>query len=112
VTYHASCHQLRELNVRRPPRALLEAAGVTVAEMADPERCCGFGGTFAVTHSEVSVPMADAKLDQAVATNAKVLVACDSSCLLHLSTRAAARGLDIECRHLAEVVAAGLEEPR
>lgn len=110
VTYHASCHLLRELGVSEPPRRLLEAAGVEVVEMKDPERCCGFGGTFAVGHPEMSVPMADAKLDQAVATGAGTLVACDTGCLLHLATRAQHRGLDLELRHVADVVAAGLPD--
>jgi L-lactate dehydrogenase complex protein LldE len=48
--------------------------------------------------------MADAKLDMAVATGARTLVACDTGCLLHLATRARRRGLDIECRHVADVV--------
>ena len=104
VTYHASCHLLRELHVRDAPRSLLGAAGFEIREMADPERCCGFGGTFSIVHPEISVPMADHKLDQALATGARTLVACDTGCLLHLSTRARARGLDLECRHVAEVV--------
>ncbi len=108
VTYHASCHLLRELHVAAPPRAVLDGAEVTVAEMVDPERCCGFGGTFSVLHPEISVPMADAKLDQAVATGAPTLVACDTGCLMHLRARARARGLALECRHVAEVVAEGL----
>ena len=110
VTYHASCHLLRELGVADAPRAVLDAAGVKVSDMADPERCCGFGGTFSVTHPEMSVPMADAKLDQAVATGAPTLVACDTGCLLHLRTRAAARGLDLGFRHVAEVISGGLEK--
>ena len=111
VTYHASCHLLRELGVREAPRRVLNAAGVQIVEMADPERCCGFGGTFSVTLPEISVPMADAKLDMAVATGVRTLVACDTGCLLHLATRARRRGLDIECRHVADVVGTGLRVP-
>jgi L-lactate dehydrogenase complex protein LldE len=109
VTYHASCHLLRELDVRQAPLDVLRAAGVNVVEMADAERCCGFGGTFSITHPEMSVPMADAKLDQAMATGAPILAACDSGCLLHLATRARRRGLDLECAHVADVMATALE---
>jgi L-lactate dehydrogenase complex protein LldE len=104
VTYHASCHLLRELGVADAPRALLAGAGVAVTEMADPERCCGFGGTFSFEHPEMAVPMADAKLDQAAATGADTIVACDTGCIVHLATRARRRGLDIEVRHVADVV--------
>jgi len=105
VTYHASCHLLRELGVADAPRTLLADAGVSVTEMADPERCCGFGGTFSFEHPEMAVPMADAKLDQAAATGARTVVACDTGCLVHLATRAQRRGLGIEVRHVADVVA-------
>jgi L-lactate dehydrogenase complex protein LldE len=105
VTYHASCHLLRELGVADAPRTLLTEAGVAVTEMADPDRCCGFGGTFSFEHPEMAVPMADAKLDQAAATGASTLVACDTGCLVHLASRAQRRGLGIEVRHVADVVA-------
>jgi L-lactate dehydrogenase complex protein LldE len=108
VTYHPSCHLLRELGVRDAPRRLLDAAGVPVVELADEERCCGFGGTFSVLHPEIAVPMADAKLDQAMATGARTLTACDTGCLLHLATRAQRRGLELELRHVADLLAGGL----
>ena len=108
VSYHASCHLLRELGVRDAPRQLLDAAGADLVELADAERCCGFGGTFSVVHPEIGVPMADEKLDQAVTAGAGCLVACDTGCLAHLAGRARARGLDLDVLHVADVVAAGL----
>jgi L-lactate dehydrogenase complex protein LldE len=108
VSYHASCHLLRELGVRDAPRRLLDTAGVDLVELADAERCCGFGGTFSVMHPEIGVPMADEKLDQAVTAGAGCLVACDTGCLAHLAGRARARGLDLEVTHVADVIAAGL----
>jgi L-lactate dehydrogenase complex protein LldE len=105
VTYHASCHLLRELGVVDPPRVLLAEAGVVVDEMADPDRCCGFGGTFSLDHPELAVPMADAKLDQAQATGARTIVACDTGCIVHLAARARRRGLAVEVRHVADVLA-------
>ncbi len=108
VTYHASCHLLRELGVADAPRQLLDDAGVTIADMVDVERCCGFGGSFSVSHPEISVPMADEKLDRAVASGAPQLTACDTGCLLHLATRARRRGVPLEFRHVADVLAEGL----
>jgi L-lactate dehydrogenase complex protein LldE len=94
--------------VRDAPRAVLDAAGVAVTELDDAERCCGFGGTFSVLHPEIAVPMADQKLDDAVATGVRTLTACDTGCVLHLATRADHRGLDLDVRHVADVVADGL----
>ena len=107
VTYHDSCHMLRTLGVKDEPRRLLAGAGVGVEEMPNAERCCGFGGTFSVKLPEVSVAMADEKLDEAVATGCATVVGCDLSCLVHLEGRARRRGLPLEFRHLAEVLADG-----
>ena len=95
-------------------RRLLEAAGATVVEMAEPEQCCGFGGTFAAKHGEISAPMADDKLAQAAATGADYLAACDSGCLLHLAGRRRRTGEGPEPVHVAELLGrglAGLTEP-
>jgi L-lactate dehydrogenase complex protein LldE len=94
--------------VRDAPRAVLSAAGVEVTALDEADRCCGFGGTFSVVHPEISVPMADQKLDDALAAGARTLTACDTGCVLHLATRAARRGLDLEVRHVADVVAEAL----
>ena len=104
VTYHASCHLLRELGVREAPRRLLDAAGVQIVEMADAERCCGFGGTFSVRYPGVSVAMADTKLAEASGLELDALVSCDGGCLLQLGGRADATGRDVRTMHLVDLL--------
>jgi L-lactate dehydrogenase complex protein LldE len=108
VTVHDACHGLRVLGLKQASRRLLEAAGATVVEMAESETCCGFGGTFAAKHGEISCPMADDKLARAEATGARYLVACDSGCLLHLAGRRRRTGRGPEPLHVAELLARGL----
>jgi L-lactate dehydrogenase complex protein LldE len=105
VAYHPSCHLTRELDVVEPPRAALRDVGYTVESIDDDDRCCGFGGTFSVTFPEVSVAMADEKLDAATATGASAITSCDLSCLIHLEGRAAKRGLALRFPHIAELLA-------
>ena len=105
VVYHASCHLTRELDVVEQPRAALRDAGYTVNSTDDHDRCCGFGGTFSVTHANVSIAMADDKLDAIAATGAACVTSCDLSCLSHLEGRAAARGLSLQFPHVAELLA-------
>ena len=63
VTYHDSCHLLRELGVGEAPRQLLrKVQGIDLVEMNDYKLCCGFGGTFSVKFPEVSVPMGQDKI--------------------------------------------------
>lgn len=109
VVYHDSCHMLRGLGLRQSPRLLLEAAGIGVQAIPGAERCCGFGGTFSVKLPEVSVAMADEKLDEIVSCGVRRVVGCDVSCLLHLSGRASRRGLDLEFTHLAEALDEALD---
>jgi L-lactate dehydrogenase complex protein LldE len=93
ATYHDSCHGLRELHVRDQGRRLLEGIdGLELVEMARPEQCCGFGGTFSLRLPEMSSAMADDKLEQASATAADVLVGGDVGCLMHLAGRGARIG--------------------
>lgn len=104
VAYHRSCHLERELHVHDQPVDLLTAAGLPPAEWEGDDRCCGFGGTFSVRLPEVSVAMADEKLDH-LPKGVTTVVGCDASCLLHLEARARERGLPLRFRHLAEELA-------
>ena len=102
VTYHDSCHMCRVLGLRREPRALLEAAGCTLVEMAESDRCCGFGGLFSVKMPEVSNAMTEEKLEQAARTKADVLVTADPGCLMQM--RGWPRPGYPPARHLAVVL--------
>ena len=102
VAYHDSCHMLRELELRDEPRAALRRVdGVEFSDW-DSERCCGFGGTFAVRQPELSVAMADEKLRSL--GGADTLCGADPSCLMHLRGRLRRLGLDVEVKHVAELL--------
>ena len=104
VAYHRSCHMSRELGIVSQPTQLLDALeGCTRVAWAD-DRCCGFGGTFAIKQPEMSVAMADAKIDSLVAAGAEMVVGCDQSCLMNLEGRMRRRGIRLPVRHLALVL--------
>jgi L-lactate dehydrogenase complex protein LldE len=109
VAYHRSCHMLHELEIDRQPLALLDALEGCERVSWDDDRCCGFGGTFAVKLPEISVAMADAKIASLTAADPDELVGCDRSCLLHLEARMRRLGIGLPVRHLAEVLAAALD---
>src|SRR5436190_20887833 len=61
VTFHDGCHGLRELHIKKSPRALLgKVRDLELVEMKD-EMCCGFGGTFASKFPMISTAMGDVK---------------------------------------------------
>ena len=104
ATYHDSCSGLRELGVKAQPRALLgSVAGLKLAEMAEPEVCCGFGGTFCVKYPEISVRMVTDKTRDIAATGADTLLAGDMGCLLNMAGRLKREGSAVRVRHVAEV---------
>ncbi|TDG13493.1 (Fe-S)-binding protein [Seongchinamella unica] len=112
ITYHDSCAGLRELGIREQPRELLrKLCQVEVREMQQTEVCCGFGGTFCAKMPEISAKMTDDKLRNATATGAAMLAGGDLGCLLSIAGRARRQGIDIEVRHVAEILAGELYSP-
>ncbi len=112
VTYHDSCSGLRELGIKAQPRALLAAMdGVELAELADAEVCCGFGGTFCVKYTDISDRMVSKKAEAIAATGADLLLAGDLGCLLNMAGKLKRRGSRVQVRHVAEVLAGLTDTP-
>jgi L-lactate dehydrogenase complex protein LldE len=109
VGWHDGCHGLRDLGVREQPRQLLRSVpGVQFVELPAADACCGFGGTFSVKLPELSVAIADHKLDAVQKASIDVLASGDASCLMHLRGRLERRAIPVRVMHLAEVLAHGL----
>jgi L-lactate dehydrogenase complex protein LldE len=107
ITYHDSCSGLREMGVKSQPRALLSTMpDVELAEMAEAETCCGFGGTFAIKFGEIATRLADNKCQHVANSGAEAVVLGDLGCMLNIEGRLRRRG-DARTRvlHVAEVLA-------
>ena len=106
VTYHPTCHSLRELELGDRPRRLLSAVrGIDLVELAQSDECCGFGGTFAVKNAEVSSAMLADKVRAVLDTGAEVVCAADNSCLMHIGGALSRQRTGVRTVHLAEVLA-------
>ena len=106
VTYHDACSGLRELGVKAQPRRLLATVeGLRLAEMADADVCCGFGGTFCVKYPEISNAIVGKKTANVVASGAGTLLAGDLGCLMNIAGKLAREGSSVEVRHVVEVLA-------
>jgi L-lactate dehydrogenase complex protein LldE len=122
VAVHIGCHGLRGLGLAKPSelqersfdkvRALLGAVrGLEVVELARPDECCGFGGTFAVGEPAVSVKMGRDRLRDFTSHGAQAVVSTDMSCLMHLDGLARREAVGLPMFHVAEVLA-GTARPR
>ncbi len=106
VTYHPTCHSMRVAKVGDRPMRLLQAVkGITIADLADAERCCGFGGTFSLKNPDISTAMAADKARHVADTGAEYLVTGDNLCLLNISGILERQHAGIKPIHLAQILA-------
>jgi Fe-S oxidoreductase len=105
VTYHSFCQSTNVLGISQIGPRLLRRAGVPLVDLPEMEVCCGFGGSASVDHPEVSRGIAARKFDNVRATGASVLCTDNPGCVLHLRGAAHAAGLDLDVKHVAEVLA-------
>jgi L-lactate dehydrogenase complex protein LldE len=119
VSLHNSCHGVRELGLSSPSeehvpkfnkiKDLLNLVeGIQVVEPERPDECCGFGGMFSVEEIAISAQMGIDKVERHLQTGAEYITGPDCSCLMHMSGIAKKQGLDIEFKHVVEILAAGL----
>ena len=112
VTYHDSCHLRRGLGVSEAPRTLLRSIpGVTLVEMEQSDRCCGFGGVFSVKYPHISCRMVDDKIERILATGAPIVTSGDIGCLMNIGGTISRSGYPVRAVHLAEILAGDVEVP-
>ena len=119
VSLHNSCHGVRELGLSSPSeehvapfnkiKDLLNLVeGIQVLEPERPDECCGFGGMFSVEETAVSEQMGIDKVQRHMKTGARFITGPDCSCLMHMAGVAKKQGLNVEFKHVVEILAAGL----
>ncbi|WP_457105610.1 (Fe-S)-binding protein [Methylobacterium sp. P5_C11] len=115
VAYHTNCNALRGIHHARPselvkpyfskPLDLLRLVnGVELVDLARPDECCGFGGTFSVFEPAVSAKMGYDKVADQNRAGAAYVVSADSSCLMHQKGCAERLGLPLKYIHIAQVL--------
>jgi L-lactate dehydrogenase complex protein LldE len=106
LAYHASC-QLRRGTARLDDgaRRLLTKAGAELLPLAGEPECCGFGGPFAISMSELSGALLERKVEALLASGAESVVSCDLGCLLHIEGALRRRATSMRALHIAEALA-------
>lgn len=119
VSLHNSCHGVRELGLSSPSeknipkynkiKDLLNLVeGIQIFEPERADECCGFGGMFSIEETSISEQMGIDKVQRHQKTGARFVTGPDCSCLMHMAGVAKKRGLDVEFKHVVEILAAGL----
>lgn len=106
VTYHDPCHLKKSMKVFEQPRALLKSnPRVEFVEMAEPDRCCGCGGSFNLQHYDVSKEIGTIKRDNIVASGAHVVATGCPACMLQISDMLSQRRDQVAVKHVMEIYA-------
>ncbi|MFQ5806185.1 MAG: (Fe-S)-binding protein [Phycisphaerae bacterium] len=113
ITFHYPCHARGIYSLEELTGWLAKGQTVDLRTPEHADLCCGFGGAFAVEYPEISGAMLTDKLEQLVATGARLVICSEGGCALHISGGAHRRGVPLRLKHLAECLAEslGLMEP-
>lgn len=102
LAMHTSCSARREMGLAEVgPTLLAQLDQVELVEQVRASECCGFGGTFAVRHPEVSAAMVDDKAQAIEATGAKRFVTSDCGCLMNIAGRLEHQHKAVQGEHIA-----------
>jgi L-lactate dehydrogenase complex protein LldE len=105
VTWHSSCHALREMDVIEDSKALIgQLRNVELVELKRETECCGFGGTFAIKQPQISAAMVGDKVRNVSETDAAVLLTGDCGCLMNITGAMDKMGVPVKGQHIAEFI--------
>lgn len=82
LAYHAPCHLRFALKDDSPKRLLEVAGGIELAPL--PDSCCGFGGSFSFSHTELSTRIGSKRASQVRQSGLRTIATSCAGCLLGL----------------------------
>ena len=105
VTYHASCHSLREMGLKTEAKQLINAVrGLEFVQLHEEETCCGFGGAFSVTYPEVSGSMMQNKVNNIIASGADTIITTEPGCLMNIAGGLKKSDSPIRAMHIIDLL--------
>lgn len=105
AAYHPSCHMTRLLGVKDQPLALLvNIRDLEMVSFPGQDKCCGFGGAFAVKLGPLSGAMVAEKVDNLVEAGVDYLIGADAGCLMNIEGRIRRQGHEIKVLHIVEAL--------
>lgn len=109
VTYHDPCHLKKSLGIAAQPREVIKAnPSAVLREMAEPDRCCGCGGSFNLQHYDISAAIGRRKRDDIARTGCSVVATGCPACMLQISDMLSQAGDRVQVKHFIEIYAESL----
>jgi glycolate oxidase iron-sulfur subunit len=109
VAFQDSCHLLHAQRVREAPRRMLAAIpGLSVAEPADQELCCGSAGIYNLVQPDAARELGERKAANVLATAPDVYASANPGCLIQVSAALRRAGRELPALHPIELVDASI----
>ena len=109
ITYHDPCHLSKSLGVSSEPRDLIKAnRNYQLEEMDKADSCCGMGGSFNLSHYDISSDIGMRKAAHIKATGSSVVATGCPACMLQLSDMLSKTRSSILVKHFIEIYAESL----
>lgn len=111
VTWHDPCHLGRGQGLSETAREVLRSVpGLTLVEMKNAGRCCGFGGVMRISRRGLSDAVAADKVKSIVATGASLVVTGCPGCRMQIADALTRKSSDIKVMHTVQLLAAALTD--
>lgn len=105
VVYADSCHLRHAQRVVTQPRQLLRSIpGLELVELEHPDACCGSAGVYNIVESDTADRVLDSKMMDLRNSGARIVATTNIGCHLQLLFGARRAGLDLEVRHVVELL--------
>jgi glycolate oxidase iron-sulfur subunit len=111
ITIHDPCHLGRGQGLSGAARDLLAGVpGITILEMQNADRCCGFGGVMRVTQRGLSDGIAEEKVKSIIATGASITATGCPGCRMQLTDALRRAGSDVTVLHPVQILEAAISK--
>jgi glycolate oxidase iron-sulfur subunit len=105
LTFHEPCH-LKKGDVSGRIRELLKhLPGYRYVETREPGACCGMGGSFNLTHYNLSRAIGEKKARNIVESGADIVCTACPACMMQLKDMLHQIGSTVEVKHVMEILA-------
>jgi glycolate oxidase iron-sulfur subunit len=110
VTWHDPCHLGRGQGLSNTAREVLRRIpGLSLVEMRNADRCCGFGGVMRITHRALSDGIVEDKVRNIIASGASRVATGCPGCRMQIADALRRAGSDIDVVHTVQILEAALQ---
>ena len=109
VVYQDACHLAHGQGVRSQPRTLLAGIpGLTIADIAEPEMCCGSAGIYNLVQPDAAAALGERKARHIAAARPDVIASGNPGCALQIASACARIGATCRVMHPIELLDASI----